>query len=125
MSEQSPALNAAALRGWRAHAWAWVLFIALCKGLIPHAALASVVMDDSPALVWCAPGAGTASEGTSSMSSMAHGCVSASAGDGALPLGGIELLVAAASLPLPSAVLRPAFVTDRLRLPPARGPPLI
>lgn len=123
MSEQSPTRNAPALRAWRARAWAWVLFIALCKGLIPHAALASVVMDGSPALFWCAPGSGAASEAAPGMSSTAHDCVCASIGDGALPLGAIELRPAA-PVALPQiASLPPVFAAARLRLPPARGPP--
>lgn len=125
MSDQRPAINAPALQGWRSRAWAWVLFVALCKGLIPHVALASVVMDGSPAMVWCAPGTAAASEAKPGMGSMVHACVCASAGDGALPLSGAELLASVASQPSPQTLSHSAFAVERLRLPPARGPPLL
>ena len=125
MSDQRPALNPTALQGWRARAWAWVLFVALCKGLIPHAALASVVMDGSPALVWCAPGTTATSEAAPGMSSTAHDCVCASAGDGALPLSGVEWPALTLASPTPQTWLPLAFAAERLRLPPARGPPLL
>lgn len=119
---------ATALKGWRARAWAWVLFLALFKGLVPHAALASVLMQGDPALVWCAPGLpGAAGEGKAAggMSAAQHACVCASAGDGALPSGSAEALPRSAAHGEPQASLRSTVLALRALPPPARGPPVL
>lgn len=43
------------LYGWRAKAWAWVLFLALFKGLVPHAALAAAIHSGDPTAIFCNP----------------------------------------------------------------------
>ena len=118
----------AALNGWRARAWAWVLFLALFKGLIPHAALAGVLMRGDPALVWCAPGSpAVSSEGKSSatMPGEAHACVCAAAADGALPVDPSAALYARMATVQPLAVSAIALDAQRLWLPPVRGPPTL
>lgn len=121
------AANTHALKGWRARAWAWVLFVALLKGLIPHAALASVVMNGDPALVWCASGAAATGEGktTGGMGAAAHDCVCAAAGDGALPQGGAALSPIVAAHQLPQPTLQTAAEARKFLSPPARGPPTL
>jgi hypothetical protein len=116
------------LRGWRARVWAWVFFVALLKGLIPHAALAAVVMGGDPAAVLCAPALGNgavnagAEAAASQMASHGH-CLCASMGDGAPP----QVPLAPGFLTAqPARVLRSvavAAVCCDTRLPPARGPP--
>ena len=39
--------------------WSLLLFVALLRGLVPHAALAALVDDGSPELRWCAPTPGS------------------------------------------------------------------
>ena len=126
MSSAPASHRTAALSGWRAQLWAWVLFVALFRGLIPHAALASAVMDGDPALVWCAPGAGAVQgKAVSSLMGAVHDCVCASAGDGAMPLGHViqSIHSAAPGLALPSQA--PALAAHQVLPPPARGPPLL
>lgn len=114
------------LRGWRQRAWAWVLFVALLKGLIPHTALAAVVMSGSPQLMWCAPGATGATQGgkAAAQQASAHGCVCATAGDGVLPF----KAPAAAQPPEPDPTTDTAAPAQHIALrvlpPPARGPPM-
>lgn len=119
----APAISHA-LRGWRARAWAWVLFAALVKGLIPHAALASVAMQGDPALIWCAPGAG-AIEMAGGMSASAHDCVCASASDGAPSLAVHEQATAGNRHQQALPLQRVAVAERRLLPPPARGPPTL
>lgn len=120
---KAPALTT--VRGWRARAWAWVLFLALFKGLVPHAALAAALMPGGPALLWCAPGKeriDDRSAGAETPASAQH-CVCATFGDAAgavtppaLPplLSGHERM----------AVATPVLVARQtLWLPPVRGPP--
>ncbi|MDO9451808.1 MAG: hypothetical protein Q7J29_03015 [Stagnimonas sp.] len=118
----------AALNGWRARVWAWVLFLALFKGLIPHAALASVLMRGEPALVWCAPGAAAiSSEGKSSASlpGELHACVCAAAADGALPSDPSAAVYGRMAPVQPSAVAAIASDAQPVWLPPVRGPPAL
>lgn len=127
MSTSAPT-TATALKGWRARAWAWVLFLALFKGLVPHAALASVLMQGDPALVWCAPGlpgAGGESKAAGNMSAAQHACVCASAGDGALPLKMVDALPRSAAHGQPQASLHSTVLALRPLPPPARGPPVL
>ncbi|MES2883432.1 MAG: hypothetical protein V4709_01405 [Pseudomonadota bacterium] len=119
---------ASALKGWRARAWAWVLFIALFKGLVPQAALASVLMQGDPALVWCAPGLPSVSgdgKAVGGMSAAGHACVCASAGDGALPLLPVEALPRSAAHDQPQASPRSTLLAQPPLPPPARGPPAL
>ena len=44
------------LTGWRSQAWGLVLFVALLRGLLPHAALAGLLDNGNPEPAWCAPG---------------------------------------------------------------------
>jgi len=126
MSATPSLQSSSALKGWRARAWAWVLFLALFKGLIPHAALAAVTMAGDPALVWCAPGSPVVEgKAANAMAATAHACVCASAGDAALPpgLGAAPQAVSTAdSLP---SILHTAASPQRLLPPPARGPPTL
>ena len=118
----------AALGGWRARVWAWVLFAALFKGLIPHAALASVLMQGDPALLWCAPGTpGTAAAGKASdeMAGAEHACVCASAGEATLLPGKPGLLPTDRAQADPQRLIHTAAFTPRLLPPPARGPPAL
>ena len=116
------------LQGWRARLWAWVLFVALFKGLVPHAALASALMEASPALIWCAPGASSAVAdvpSTSSMGLLAHACVCASASDGGVPLS--RTAVSFPPVVQAQVALHRGDAPARTlgRLPPARGPPQV
>jgi len=117
-----------ALAGWRANVWALALFVALFKGLIPHAALAAALMQGNPALLWCAPGssgATVADKTSQDMPGSTHACVCASAGEAMLLPGKVG--------PLPTAhiqheslqSLRTAALVPRLLPPPARGPPAV
>lgn len=128
MSNAPPLLQAPVLKGWRARVWAWVLFVALLKGLIPHAALASALMSGDPALVWCALGAQSSAgeaKATGGMSAAAHSCVCASSGDAAMPL--VRSSDATAPRTHAPALRQPdlVVVTQRLLPPPARGPPAL
>lgn len=126
MSTERPSTNAAALSGWRARAWAWVLFVALFKGLIPHAALASVMMDGNPALVWCAPGSQSAAGEAKAASVMAdHSCICASAGDSSPPPVRMAAPFAAGAHNATSQPQHLAVAPQRLLPPPARGPPTV
>lgn len=128
MSTSHPPVAATALKGWRARAWAWVLFLALFKGLVPHAALASVLMQGDPALVWCAPGlpsAGGESKAMGGVSAAAHACVCASAGDGALPTESLAALPRSAEHDQPQASPLSTVLALRSLPPPARGPPVL
>ena len=114
------------LKGWRARLWAWVLFAALLKGLIPHAALAAVLMHGDPAALLCAPGASAGKTGA--QASVAQGsthapCVCAAMGDGALPPACAPVLRVAGAQRV--EVPAPALSLARIpaHLPPARGPP--
>jgi hypothetical protein len=117
-----------ALRGWRARAWAWVLFIALLKGLVPHAALAAMNAGSDPTAVLCTPALATgvidvqAEHAASQMAGHAH-CLCAS-GDAATlpPLVFMALALPATNLENPAAI-RAAFVSNTRPLPPSRGPP--
>ena len=127
MFPSNAAASAPALQGWRARAWAWVLFLALFKGLIPHAALASVMMDGSPALLWCAPGAGSQVEGKpgAAMTAAAHDCVCASSADSAAPPKPAAVPTALALNAQPLRPLNSLLAVSQQRLPPARGPPAL
>lgn len=120
---KAPALTT--VRGWRARAWAWVLFLALFKGLVPHAALAAALMPGGPALLWCAPGKDRIedrSAGAETPASAQH-CVCATFSDASS--------TATDLAPPPPACRHEALEvtatapTDRpsLWLPPPRGPP--
>lgn len=116
--------NSAVLKGWRAQIWAWVLFVALFRGLIPHAAIASVVMDGNPALLWCAPGSGSVESKAASVGmGAAHDCVCASAGDGAMPLRRVLLPTLAGVRQQSQSSFQNEATTQRVLPPPARGPP--
>ena len=128
MSMSHPPAAPIALKGWRARAWAWVLFLALFKGLVSHAALASVLMQGDPALVWCAPGLPSASGESTAMGGMSaasHACVCASAGDGGLPFESVGVLPRSASHDLPPVLPNANLVAQRPLPPPARGPPVL
>jgi len=117
----------AALRGWRAELWAWVLFAALLKGLIPHAALAAVMMPGTPVLSWCAPGLAPANtdelaSGIDRSSTSQH-CVCALAGDGVLPMVSMHWLAGQDHDALWLRPLQTAHPRTQRWLPPARGPP--
>ncbi|MES2682776.1 MAG: hypothetical protein V4650_04595 [Pseudomonadota bacterium] len=114
------------LRGWRARLWAWVLFVALFRGLIPHAALASVMMDGNPALLWCAPGSSALAETKSGgVMAAAHDCACASSGDGGLPLGRQAIPASQAGQPQALLLQPQRIAATQWRLPPARGPPAL
>lgn len=118
----------AALGGWRARVWAWVLFVALLKGLIPHAALASALMQGDPTLVWCAPGLpAVAGEGKAAgeMSSAAHACVCASTDEVTLLPGKVGPLPGGNTHESSQHANRTAVIAQRLLPPPARGPPAL
>ena len=125
MSRPNPVVKTPPLRGWRARLWAWVLFVALFKGLVPHAALASVMMDGSPALLWCAPGTPGQAEAGGAKMAAAHDCVCASSGDGALPLPGSAIPAAEAGQSQGLTRQPPWIAAAQWRLPPARGPPSV
>ncbi len=100
-----------------------MLFVALFKGLVPHAAIASVVMQGATGVVWCAPGGSTTAAAADAQTAMTEGCLCANAGDGAMPL-----LAQAAAAALKPAVQVPSVRAarpgvSRVWLPPARGPP--
>jgi len=125
MAHPSKAPTQITVRGWRARAWAWVLFLALFKGLVPHAALAAALMPGGPALLWCAPGKNPVedrSAGAEAPASAQH-CVCATFGDAS------GAVTAHALPPLRfgherMAVASPAPVAQQaLWLPPVRGPP--
>jgi len=128
MHSARPMSNANTLQGWRAHAWAWVLFAALVKGLIPHAALAGAVMTGDPALVWCAPGkvAGSSEAGASgAIAGAEHGCVCAASGDGGVLPGHTVSPLAPTVVLKPQPLLLAAASKLRPWPPPARGPPML
>lgn len=120
---KAPALTT--VRGWRARAWAWVLFLALFKGLVPHAALAAALNPGGPALLWCAPGKeriDDRSAGAETPASAQH-CVCATFGDasGAVTAQALPPLLLGHER---TAMAPPAPVAQRaLWLPPVRGPP--
>lgn len=110
------------LRGWRSQAWSLVLFVALLRGLVPHAALAALLDDGRPQLAYCAPG--KALPGASAEALAAHGhCVCAPAGESLSPVAGAALaaLPAAPEAPLALVVVRPSQQTPPISR--ARGPP--
>lgn len=127
-SRTAPTQPPAALCGWRARVWSGVLFMALLKGLIPHAALASALMQGTPALVWCAPGLAAAtgeSKAAVEMSGASHACVCAFAGDGALLPGKVGPTPSGSTHDQPLARTHSAAIAKRLLLPPVRGPPAL
>ena len=109
------------LKGWRARLWAWVLFAALLKGLIPHAALAAGMMSGDPALLWCAPGKGVA--GMPAAAEPPHDCVCApSSAEGTGHETALSPRPVAQHAAHPSAAgTTPA--SPRTRPPPSCGPP--
>lgn len=125
----SPALKpqCPALAGWRAQVWALALFVALFKGLIPHAALAAALMQGAPALPWCAPGSAgaEAASNTSEEMGSTHACVCAAAGEATLLPGKLGPLPTARGQHEPLRALHTAALISPLRLPPARGPPAV
>lgn len=122
-------LPTTALRGWRASWWSLVLFIALFRGLVPHAALAGALMPGDPAQAWCSPRLeATDLGGAAALSTVldnAHDCVCAGSGDSALPTGVAASPQAGAgdARPLPAA--RSTTPRRLVRPPPARGPPAV
>lgn len=120
-----PSLPTRRLTGWRCQAWSLLLFSALLRGLVPHAALAAVLDDGSPRLSWCAPGAGGPSQPVDLAATLAaHAqCACATAGDA---------WVSGPAMPVPDrpqsdAVLIVAGIearfAPRYRGSQARGPP--
>lgn len=110
------------LRGWRSRAWGLVLFVALLRGLVPHAALAALLDDGRPQLAYCAPG--KVVPGAAAEALAAHGhCVCAPAGESLSTA--VVLFVRAqpvpVAMPLARSLVRPAEQTPPIRL--ARGPP--
>lgn len=106
--------------------WALLLFLALLRGLLPPMAVAAVLSDGSPQIIFCAPGSQAPIEagGTEQRLSTHGHCLCASPGD---PL----LSVAMAALPTSSQAgdrTVPASPVSESsphwRLPPVRGPPL-
>jgi hypothetical protein len=105
-----------------------VIFVALVKGLIAPLALASVLMQGSPAALLCAGGAASAAaEAAMDSSHAAHaGCACAAASDvflaDRLSVGGCQCVAHA-----PHWALAPtgAGYALGLLLPPANGPPAI
>lgn len=110
------------LAGWRSQAWSLVLFVALLRGLLPHAALAGLLDNGNPQLAWCAPGKAPASPVSAPATHAA--CVCAPAGEA----------LATSGLPPPLALLpvarghSPASAVGAAGIDPpdlrARGPPL-
>ena len=119
---------APSLRGWRLRLWAWVMFVAMAKGLIAPLALASVLMQGSPAALLCAGGAASAAaEAAMDSSHAAHAsCVCAAAADVFLADSPsfVGAHCAAHAPPLALAPAGAGYVLGLL-LPPANGPPAI
>lgn len=117
-----------ALRGWRARVWAWVLFAALLKGLVPHAALASMVMGNDPAAVLCSPSLSNgvldakAEQASSQMAGHAH-CLCANGDATGLPPMRFSALGPPSLGAPPLTRLRTAFASAEYFWPPSRGPP--
>jgi hypothetical protein len=110
------------LHGWRSRAWSLVLFVALLRGLVPHAALAALLDDGRPQLAYCAQGKAVPGAAAEALAAHAH-CVCAPAGESLSPTAALALRMpprlAAAPLALPATRLVE-------RAPPlalARGPP--
>ena len=107
--------------GWRSQAWSLVLFVALLRGLLPHAALAALINDGRPELAYCAPGKAV---GSASAALGAHAqCVCAPAAEA---LAGAPLAPAAMVFPTASTLARAdARPVGVIRPLPARarGPP--
>lgn len=125
MSKQPPPSKSSAIRSWRAQVWAWVLFAALLKGLVPHAALASLAMSGDPLLTWCAPGskAGRGEQPATGQAIAQVHCVCASMADGALP---VPVLSPSLVPSDPGSGLLSQTLDTRSSarlLPPVRGPP--
>lgn len=110
------------LRGWRSQAWSLVLFVALLRGLVPHAALAALLDDGRPQLAYCAPGKAVPKAAAEAMAAHGH-CVCAPAGEALSP----TAASAAASLPLPATAPLAWPATWLVKQAPpialARGPP--
>jgi len=110
------------LTGWRSQAWSLVLFVALLRGLLPHAALAGLLDNGNPQLAWCAPG--KAPVGQLSTPAAHAACVCAPAGE-ALTTSGLPPPMALPPVSRkhsPASAIGTAFVDPPdLR---ARGPPL-
>lgn len=124
LSAQAPANTT--VRGWRAHAWAWVLFLALFKGLVPHAALAAALMPGGPALLWCAPGKAPIDDRSAAAETPASAqhCVCATfGGDAASGLPEPALRPEAAAHEQLALAAVHSVAEHTLWLPPVRGPP--
>lgn len=120
-SMKSP-LSQQHLTGWRSQAWALVLFVALLRGLLPHAALAGLLDNGNPELAWCAPGKAPPGEDRALAAHAA--CVCAPAGES---LAGSRSTPTLGILPIATgAAAAPAQFLMALRPPAvrARGPPL-
>ena len=121
-SPMNPRSEPTSLRGWRSQAWSLVLFVALLRGLVPHAALAALLDDGRPQLAYCAPG--KALPGAAAEALAAHGhCVCAPAGESLSPSAalGLPAMPAPVAVALSSSEVRPAEQNPPIRL--ARGPP--
>ncbi|ROH91722.1 hypothetical protein ED208_04870 [Stagnimonas aquatica] len=114
--------DSTSLRGWRSQAWGLVLFVALLRGLVPHAALAALLDDGRPQLAYCAPGKAVPGAAAEAMAAHAQ-CVCAPAGESLSPVAGAALAAspAAPEAPLALTAVRPPQQTSPIRR--ARGPP--
>ncbi|MDP3857199.1 MAG: hypothetical protein Q8Q73_05465 [Stagnimonas sp.] len=109
------------LAGWRSRAWSLVLFVALLRGLLPHAALAGLLDDGSPQLAWCAPGK-TAPGATDARTAHLQ-CICAPSGEATISPAWISVLALPSASPDRGTVLpAPVPLAHALTLR-ARGPP--
>jgi hypothetical protein len=109
---------------WRSQAWSLVLFLALLRGLVPHAVLAAALDDGDPRLRWCAPGVAAPVEGFDPAAALAaHAqCACAPAADAlAVPAPFVPGLPAASTAPIPLTVGASAPIYPRTAR--SRGPP--